>query len=160
ETVIYAESEPDAAAGTRDLNPGKAAAPPTKAAPQLRIEVVGPKSMGAGQSYNVEIRVTNLGRAPAQKLALEVGLPDGLEHEVARNLAQKVGDLPPGGMHRALLRLKAQKTGKAIVRIDLERDAEVVATSSATIDIAEKAVASERILLLDCCCPPPPCCGY
>lgn len=154
ETVIYSVPEARSPAA-------KAASQPNESADSaLRIEVLGPKSVGVGQTCSVEIRVTNRGLAPEQKLALEVELPAGLEHDVARNLSQTIGELGPGKMYRALLNLKAVSSGKALIRIDVERQGQIDATSSATIEVGGKPVVAERAILLDCCCPLLPCCAF
>jgi len=166
ETVIYAAPEPDSAKRTGPAASENSAGRENGAVsnglapkPQLRVEVVGPRSILTGQTCDLEIRVLNAGRAPAQKLALEVELPAGLEHEVARNLTQKIGELPAGATHRALLKLKARVPGKAVLQIDVERDGEVVASSSANIVGYERgaggnSATAERLVLPECCCPP------
>ena len=168
ETVIYAAPEPGSARPTKPAaseNPAGreqgAVSNGQAPRPQLRIEVVGPRSVITGQPCDLEIRVLNLGGAPAQKLALEVELPAGLEHEVARNLTQKIGELPAGATYRALLKLKARSPGKAVLNIDVERDGEVVASSSASVigygtgdDARTNARKIERVVLPECCCPP------
>jgi hypothetical protein len=168
ETVIYAAPEPDSARPTKPAaseNPAGreqgAVSNGQAPRPQLRIEVVGPRSVITGQPCDLEIRVLNLGGEPAQKLALEVELPAGLKHEVARNLTQEIGELPAGATHRALLKLKARSPGKAVLQIDVEWEGKIVASSSASIvgygtgdDARANPTKIERVVLPECCCPP------
>jgi hypothetical protein len=122
ETTIYApppekpeEKVAEKAEKKSDPPPGGKTSPAPRQPENswLALQIVGPRSVAAGEACSFEIHVRNAGSATARHLTLSVELPDALVHEVAQSIEQHIDALPPGQTYRALVKVRAQSEGKA-----------------------------------------------
>jgi hypothetical protein len=123
----------------------------------LRLTISGPPTVGIGQPCRIEIRVTNTGSLPAHDLVVSAELPEGLVHEVAQSLEQKIETLAPGATYRALLRLRGGAVGEKTVQVEAGQ-VEAGKGDRVSVQLSARVrviSASETAFSLDeCCCAP------
>ncbi len=148
ETVIVATP--------RQKSVAPAAGAPRREATRARLglAVSGPRAALIGQTCKFEVRVTNAGPAPADQLTLSVELPDELVHQVGPSLEQHIERLAPGQTYRALVRAKANSSGKTVLKVDLSENAAIVARSSASVAIGASSSTTAQLGLPECECLP------
>jgi uncharacterized repeat protein (TIGR01451 family) len=124
------------------------------AVPLLRLAISGPPSVGIGQPCQFEIRVTNTGSVPAHDLVVSAELPEGLVHDVAQSLEQRIAKLAPGATYRALLRLRGEAVGEKTIRAEVETGDRAALNLSTRVKVTPASEAATTIDTSDRCCAP------
>lgn len=125
---------------------------PSDARP-LRLEISGPKSASLEQTCAYEIRVKNAGIAPVRQLTLSVELPEGLDHELAPVLVQRVDSIAAGQTYRALLRVRTSARGKKTFQARIATPDGTNVQSSATVDVNRATGRTAKAGTPADCCP-------
>lgn len=126
---------------------------PISDARRLGLEISGPKSASLEQTCAYEIRVKNTGSAPARQLTLTVNLPEGLDHELAPVLVQRIDAIAPGQTYRALLRVRTSAHGKLTFQARVAKPDGSDVQSAATVDVHSATGRTARTVTPSDCCP-------
>ena len=110
---------------------------------RLKLEIILPSRIVAGERVPIRIRLTNVGAATAEAVTLNIDLPRELTYHVGQRLSHSVGDLKPGQTHEARLTARAVQTGNATVSASATDGTTVVAEKN-TRSIASGPVRSQR----------------
>ncbi|QDT28985.1 Large cysteine-rich periplasmic protein OmcB precursor [Gimesia panareensis] len=80
-------------------------------APQLVLQVNGPKAVTTGEVFAMDFVVTNRGPQSQSDVILNLDLPEALTHEQGRRLTFKIDQLAANESRQLRARVKAVKTG-------------------------------------------------
>ena len=103
--------------------------------PQLTIEHTSPPKVLIGESFHVEITVSNPGSGPATGVRIEEDVPAGLAHAAGAQLEYEVGTLRPGESKRLQLSLTAKQAGQIQNTIHVKGDANLAAQHSLGLEV-------------------------
>lgn len=109
--------------------------------PQLTIEHTAPPKVLIGESFNVEITVSNPGSGPATGVRIEEDVPAGLAHAAGGQLEYEVGTLRPGESKRLALVLTAKQAGQVQNTIHVRGDANLAAQHAIQIEVVAPQLA-------------------
>ena len=102
----------------------------------LSIEILGPKQVNAGQSFDLRFRVTNRSNQAARNLIIHKVLPEGLQHPRGQDLEYSLGTLNPGQVREIPMNITAVQPGRAVSRIDVMTSTyQVIETKEFSIDV-------------------------
>jgi uncharacterized repeat protein (TIGR01451 family) len=79
--------------------------------PELLVRVEAPEEAVVGAEAAFPIEVRNGGSGPANRVVLQVRLPEGLAHPAGDHVEADLGTLPAGGAKTVTLKASARKTG-------------------------------------------------
>jgi len=111
--------------------------------PQLTIEHTAPPKVLIGESFNVEITVSNPGSGPATGVRIEEDVPAGLAHAAGGQLEYEIGTLRPGESKRLALVLTAKQAGAIQNTIHVRGDANLAAQHAIQLEIVAPQLAVE-----------------
>src|SRR5262249_37568412 len=90
--------------------------------PKLAMAISGPASVLVGEIVAFQIRLTNTGTGPIEKLLLRDKLPPGLQHPQGETLEAEIAGLAPGESRSVTLKTTAAKVGSYIHEIQAYAD--------------------------------------
>lgn len=122
-------------------NSVKTSAESIPATQRIRLELIAPVQVAAGQPCRVGFRATNLGRK-LSNLKLNLDLPSGLRFERGQKLEYNVGELDEHESREDYLTVVAAAPGKVHVRGELVSAANKIASASAACQIAPAGEAT------------------
>lgn len=111
--------------------------------PQLKLEVKGPAEVPIGETIAQEIMVSNPGTGTTDDVAVEVHLPDGLEHAKGRTLTMPVGSLAAGQSQVIRVAMFATAGGEQTVHVRATGGIALEQEASATVMVASPILALE-----------------
>lgn len=103
--------------------------------PQLTIEHTAVPKILIGESFNVEITISNPGSGPATGVRIEEDVPAGLAHAAGAQLEYEVGTLRPGESKRLTLVLTAKQAGQVQNTIHVKGDANLAAQHTVQVEV-------------------------
>ncbi len=103
--------------------------------PQLTIEHTAVPKVLIGESFNVEITISNPGSGPATGVRIEEDVPAGLVHAAGAQLEYEVGTLRPGESKRLALVLTAKQAGVLQNTIHAKGDAGLAAQHAIGLEV-------------------------
>jgi Domain of unknown function DUF11 len=126
--------------------PAAAAAPVEAKAesPQVKLELILPVEVHAGESCRIGFRATNLG-AQTTDLKLDLDLPDQLRYARGQQLQYKIGALGDHEAREDYLTATAAGTGQVELRASILHSGHSVATAKGTCRIAPAGAAHRGI---------------
>ncbi len=113
-------------------------------APQLRIDLAGPREAKLGELVPFHFRVTNTGTGEASGVVIRDLLPEGLKHSAGNDLEYEVGKLPPGEWREIKLALTAAKVGAAVNKAVATADGGVKSEAKVSVEIYGTKLAVKR----------------
>jgi uncharacterized repeat protein (TIGR01451 family) len=103
--------------------------------PQLTIEHAAVPKVLIGESFNVEITISNPGSGPATGVRIEEDVPAGLTHAAGAQLEYEVGTLRPGESKRLALVLTAKQAGQVQNVIHAKGDGGLAAQHALQLEV-------------------------
>ena len=79
---------------------------------QLDLQIKGPEVLTEGETFPLDIVVSNQGEQNQQEVSLNLDLPEGLTHQQGRQLTFKLDQLAAGQSRTLRARIKATKSGR------------------------------------------------
>jgi hypothetical protein len=113
-------------------------------APQVKLELITPLEVHAGESCRIGFRATNLG-AKTTDLKLNLDLPDQLRYERGQQLQYKIGALGDHEAREDYLTATATGTGQAELRAQILQSGHSVTTAKGTCHVAPAGAAHRGI---------------
>lgn len=111
--------------------------------PQLKLEVKGPSEVPIGETIAQEIMVSNPGTGTTDDVAVEVHLPEGLEHAKGKTLTMPVGSLAAGQSQVIRVAMYATAGGEQTVHVRATGGPALEHEASATVMVAAPTLALE-----------------
>jgi hypothetical protein len=113
-----------------------AAAPHGEAgSPQLKLELITPVEVRAGESCRIGFRATNLG-TKASDLKVNIDLPDQLHYTRGQQLEYKIGSLGDHEAREDYLTATASGTGQVVLKAEIVRGGHPIATAKGTCHVS------------------------
>ena len=112
--------------------------------PETQLAIKVPKSAPAGKLVSFEFEIKNTGSNAIPSAKLRVALPEKLNHRGHRKLAYPVKSLAVGETRTAILTVRTQSAGIAVVKAELVVAGTTTNRTSAQISIAD-AVANRTM---------------
>jgi uncharacterized repeat protein (TIGR01451 family) len=109
--------------------------------PQLTIEHTAVPKVLIGESFHVEITISNPGSGPATGVTIEEDVPAGLSHAAGAQLEYEVGTLRPGESKRLQLVLTAKQAGQIQNTIHVKGDANLAAQHTIQLEVVAPQLA-------------------
>lgn len=109
--------------------------------PELKLELLAPATVMAGEEALLTIRVSNPGTGAATGIMLSEQVPPNLEHPAGAELEYEVGDLEPGDSRELQLSLRALKPGPVVNKLVGRGDGWLEAQAEARFDVVAPALA-------------------
>ncbi len=110
----------------------------------MKLELILPVEVHAGESCRIGFRATNLG-AKTTDLKLNLDLPDQLRYERGQQLQYKIGALGDHEAREDYLTATAAGTGQVELRAQILQSGHSVATAKGTCRIAPAGAAHRGI---------------
>ncbi len=105
--------------------------------PRIGVVVTGPEVAKAGEEPVFQIKVTNTGTGPAQRMVLQAFLSDGLVHPQGIKLEMEMANLPPGETKIVPLKVSAAKSGPQWCQVVVAAQGSQDATAKASVNVLE-----------------------
>lgn len=110
-------------------------------APQLVVEITGPKRAKVGEPVEFTFKVTNSGNGEASNVVIRNLIPPELQHPAGNDLEYAAGTLPPGGSREVKLTVAAAKPGAAVNQAIVTADGGLSTEAKAAIEIVGELLA-------------------
>jgi uncharacterized repeat protein (TIGR01451 family) len=105
--------------------------------PRIAVAVTGSELCKAGEEVVFQIKVTNSGSGPAQRMVVQAALSDGLQHPQGAKLEMEMANLPPGETRTVPLRVGAAKAGVQWCQVTVAAEGSQDSTAKASVNIVE-----------------------
>jgi uncharacterized repeat protein (TIGR01451 family) len=105
--------------------------------PRLAVGVTGSEVCRAGEDAVFQIKVSNSGTGPAQRMILRASLTDGLQHPQGMVIEAELANLPPGEVKQIPLRVSAAKAGLQSCQITVVAEGSPDATGKVSVNVVE-----------------------
>lgn len=103
--------------------------------PQLKVAVTGSAQVTVGEPAAQVVTITNPGSGVAHNVAIEVIIPDGLEHPQGKRLKMELGSLTPGETRSVKLSLNAKQGGPQVVKVEAKAGTDLRQVATSKIDV-------------------------
>ena len=114
-----------------------------KAHPRFSFDVQHLPRATVDDLVEIAIVVRNTGDVPLHGVRVIAQLPDQLKHRRGSEVEFTIDELPIRGSERAVLRVLAQSSGRAICRLHVAADEPTEAEFNASIDVVDRPVRLE-----------------
>lgn len=105
--------------------------------PRIAVNVTAAEVCKAGEEMLFQIKVTNSGTGPAQKMVLQAFLSEGMLHTNGAKLELPLDNLPPGETKLVPLKAIAAKAGLQWCQITVGAQGSQDATAKASVNVVE-----------------------
>jgi uncharacterized repeat protein (TIGR01451 family) len=105
--------------------------------PRLAVAVTGSEVCRAGEETTFQIKVSNSGTGPAQRMVLQAKLSDGLLHPQGVVIEAELANLPPNDTKVIPLKVRAAKAGLQRCEISVLAEGSPDATGKASVNVVE-----------------------
>lgn len=105
--------------------------------PRLSVGVNGSEVCRAGEETTFQIKVTNTGSGPANKMVLQARLSDGLVHTQGMVIEAELANLPAGESRSVPLKVNASRAGLQACEIVVMADGSPDAKARAAVNVVE-----------------------
>ena len=103
--------------------------------PQIKVAVTGSTHVTVGEPAAQVVTITNPGSGVAHNVAIEVIIPDGLEHPQGKRLKMELGSLTPGETRSVKLSLNAKQGGPQVVKVEAKAGTDLRQVATSKIDV-------------------------
>jgi uncharacterized repeat protein (TIGR01451 family) len=105
--------------------------------PRVSVSMTGSEVCRAGEETVFQIKVTNSGSGPAQRMVLQARLSDGLLHPQGMVIEAELANLPPGETKTVPLKVSAAKSGPQWCQVNVAAEGSQDAGAKATVNVVE-----------------------
>jgi uncharacterized repeat protein (TIGR01451 family) len=105
--------------------------------PRISVAVTGAELSKAGEEVVFQIKVTNSGSGPAQRMVVQAALSEGLSHPQGVKLEMEMANLPPGETRTVPLRVSAAKAGAQWCQVTVAAEGSQDSSAKASVNIVE-----------------------
>lgn len=105
--------------------------------PRISVAVAAPEVAKSGEEPLFQIKVTNSGTGPAQKMVLQAFLSEGLVHPAGSKLELELASLPAGESKVIPLKVSAGKSGLQWCQVAVSAQGSQDATAKASVNVLE-----------------------
>lgn len=113
--------------------------------PRLTMRLVAVESVRVGESFDVQIRITNEGDGEARDVILETDVAPELAHAAGREIRYEVGTLAPGEATVVTLSLAAESAGAVSQRLIAHGPTVEAAEQLLQIDVVSPSMSLEVV---------------
>lgn len=105
------------------------------AEPMLTVAIEGPSKAMVGESATQAVTVSNPGTGVTHNVAIEVRVPEGLQHARGKRLLMEIGSLNPGEARTVSLLLTGVSGGQHAITVDAHGDGGLSQSAEAVVSI-------------------------
>lgn len=105
--------------------------------PRIAVAVTGAEVCRAGEETVFNIKVSNTGTGPAQRMVLQAQLAEGLVHPQGMKIEAELANLPAGESKMVPLKVAAGKAGLQWCQVSVAVEGSADATAKASVNVVE-----------------------
>jgi uncharacterized repeat protein (TIGR01451 family) len=105
--------------------------------PRIAVAVTGAELCKAGEEAIFQLRVSNTGTGPAQRMVVQAVLTEGLLHPQGAKLEMEMANLAAGETRTVPLRVSAAKAGLQACQVTVAAEGSPDSTAKASVNVVE-----------------------